>query len=182
MALICRDLRRFACSRFSLSLPFPLSGCARDASPFSPVRSIYLPIRPSLPTLSVSLFLSLSLSLLWPPSRDCPGSHAFSFRQIHFARFPFLRIDCACVCNRTRRATNDHERLSLHFELRSMRTLSFWRFWLHRATPRARGSAHGLSAALSHLSSWKRQLEKVFPRRCIAQSVILSFNCAWRMS
>ena len=63
MALICRDLRRFACSRFSLSLPFPLSGCARDASPFSPVRSIYLPIRPSLPTLSVSLFLSLSLSV-----------------------------------------------------------------------------------------------------------------------
>lgn len=61
---------------------------------------------------SIRSFLSL-LSL-----RDCPL--AFSFRQIHFARFPFLRIDCACV--QSNRPTNDHERLSLHFELRSMRT------------------------------------------------------------
>lgn len=138
MALICRDLRRFACSRFSLSL-FRSRAVRVMRLPSAPVRFIYLPIRPSLPTLS----LSLSVALLAPVARLPRLSHAFSFRQIHFARFPFLRIDCACVCNRTRRATNDHERLSLHFELRSMRTLSFWRA---TTTCSAFGGSHSFPA------------------------------------
>lgn len=56
-----------------------------------------------------------------PPSPPPLSSHAlFLSERIHFARFPFSRTDCACV--QSRRTTNGRERLSLHFELRSMCT------------------------------------------------------------
>lgn len=75
MALICRDLRRFACS---LSLFHP-GGTPLPLPPF---------VHPSARLSARSC----------PP---CPSPSAAarvfrSIRQIHFARFPFLRIDSAC--------------------------------------------------------------------------------------
>lgn len=74
MALICRDPRRFGCS---LALPLFLRA--------HPSSYPFVRLSPSLP-------------------RSCVGSLAFPIERIHFARFPFSRIDCACV--QSRRATN----------------------------------------------------------------------------
>lgn len=96
MALICRDLRRFARSlslfRWNASLPLSLS-------PFPS-------IRPPCPS----------------PSAARTARVFRSIRQIHFARFPFLRIDSACV--QSGRTTA--KRLSRHAKNPRNRTIDEW--------------------------------------------------------
>lgn len=92
MALICRDLRRFARSlslfRWNASLPLSPS------------------IRPPCPS----------------PSAARTARVFRSIRQIHFARFPFLRIDSACV--QSGRTTA--KRLSRHAKNPRNRTIDEW--------------------------------------------------------